>query len=118
MVVQAVEGRSHGVCRWSQITVHLLDGLEAVQALSPAHLIFVNHHEATFTPIPINEGVDHGYLSHAFGLDSHGHHVIGAGPVEANIHDGLLSLLKKLDSSAQDIVLLSLIVDDFTLVRR
>lgn len=57
--VKAVEGSPHGICRRLQIINDLLDWSVAVQALRPAHLVFIDHFEATLAPIAVDECVDH-----------------------------------------------------------
>jgi len=59
MVVQSVEGSLDGIGGWFQITVDLLNRLVSMQALSPAHLVFIDHLESPIASIAIDEGVDY-----------------------------------------------------------
>lgn len=58
VVVKSVKGGSHSVSFRVNVAVHLFDRLVAVEALRPAHLVFIDHLKATFSAIPEDQRID------------------------------------------------------------
>ena len=86
-----------------------LDWLVPMETLTPRHLIFVNHFKATCHPVPVDQCVDDGYLTHATCLHRERNHVVLC-VIEAQVDDLLLALLEKFDSPVEELLGLSLAI--------